>query len=505
MTGKTKKMTVEELDKERKRLANALLQIASHFRPVSKAKLGSRKWVMDLFKAIGESHRRILAPDEIEPIQALRSVASIAGVFSSIEKVTSTWLKDLENTLMMIMKENERVDKEHGMLADICDLVFDDENRAAEHGYEGVVEKVKRILLERRVNTDDLADILLRLNRLVSENEHRIRRDIPMNPIEALDYLDKLIGENQELEMMNESHQKGIKLIREALFGAEERDVTWEDAVDEINRLTKANEVLEKTRNDVCKALHGSNIYANLAGEVAALQQEKRRIDDERDKYKMALAEIRRAVMGPDFTGASLERIIDEVKKFMDEFRKANDALFSVSRLVHIDNEMGFASEPDDIVSKTTEVVKEWMNLTQRMAEKNKEIKDLMSFRNAYIDLQWLIPGAVDKIFAWWGRPSGDSERKHLIRIIRESLMLRKEDGDESPVGLVQKKCPRCHGYFATLAPRKDIYCRTCTVSGIETSQNKQRDAIRRVLSCVLQVTTPEKPSLDDLRLLGLV
>lgn len=36
----------------------------------------------------------------------------------------------------------------HGLLADVCDAAFDDENRALQHGYEGVLERVKTLYRE---------------------------------------------------------------------------------------------------------------------------------------------------------------------------------------------------------------------------------------------------------------------------------------------------------------------------------------------------------------------
>jgi hypothetical protein len=45
-------------------------------------------------------------------------------------------------------QEHESANEAHGLLADICDALFGDEERALNHGYEGVVEKAKELRAE---------------------------------------------------------------------------------------------------------------------------------------------------------------------------------------------------------------------------------------------------------------------------------------------------------------------------------------------------------------------
>ncbi|MEY5062012.1 MAG: hypothetical protein RIS45_1933 [Planctomycetota bacterium] len=45
--------------------------------------------------------------------------------------------------------ESERSGEVCGMLADLCDILFEDKERAATHGYEGVVDKAREVVAER--------------------------------------------------------------------------------------------------------------------------------------------------------------------------------------------------------------------------------------------------------------------------------------------------------------------------------------------------------------------
>lgn len=45
--------------------------------------------------------------------------------------------------------EAERSGEVDGMLADLCDILFEDKERAATHGYEGVVDKAREVVAER--------------------------------------------------------------------------------------------------------------------------------------------------------------------------------------------------------------------------------------------------------------------------------------------------------------------------------------------------------------------
>jgi len=70
-----------------------------------------------------------------------------------VNGLLSARIKELEIELADLRERNKRLeerdDKEeeacnevHGTLATICDLIFDDEERASTHGYEGVVDKI---------------------------------------------------------------------------------------------------------------------------------------------------------------------------------------------------------------------------------------------------------------------------------------------------------------------------------------------------------------------------
>lgn len=43
-------------------------------------------------------------------------------------------------------KDTEVPDYLHGMLADLCDILFDDEDRASTHGHEGVLERAREVM-----------------------------------------------------------------------------------------------------------------------------------------------------------------------------------------------------------------------------------------------------------------------------------------------------------------------------------------------------------------------
>jgi len=47
------------------------------------------------------------------------------------------------------VREEESAMKAHGILADICDIVFEDSERAGTHGYSEVVERCKQLVEEK--------------------------------------------------------------------------------------------------------------------------------------------------------------------------------------------------------------------------------------------------------------------------------------------------------------------------------------------------------------------
>lgn len=55
----------------------------------------------------------------------------------------------------MLDAEVESGHKAHGLLADICDAAFGDPERAATHGYEGVLERVKELVERSRWRSMD--------------------------------------------------------------------------------------------------------------------------------------------------------------------------------------------------------------------------------------------------------------------------------------------------------------------------------------------------------------
>jgi len=469
---------IDELERKANRRTKALCDIAAHFGYYKTDDLGSREWVEGLLKTIQSATK--VEGNDIDPGFVLLEIAKLINCPTSIKKITRAWAGDLESVIKSMVEENERVDKEHGMLADICDLVFDDEFRAAEHGYEGVVETTKELLfnyhrLEERDSKFVKAE--MRLEKIGIENKHRMNR-VPQNLIEALDYLEELITRNQELEMSLEGFRKERDEICQALHGVDyqtifnshgfvdlakdaeeyskklaesckERDDLQHKLFDANNRNQELN--LENSRLKNNHLDHDNYRWAMeeirkiafydrplssapvsffgtidrvryIAESLKTFDSLPRKQDDD-DKVRKDLSSVACAVLGPHFDNASAERIIKEVKDMQDTSKEHYNALFEISRVVHCDVEEGFATEPDDIVKKTVSVVKRWLDLVQRMREKEQQEKDLLSFRDAYIDMSFRISSAVDAILKNIRYTASDNRREELIRVAQDALM----------------------------------------------------------------------------------
>ena len=61
--------------------------------------------------------------------------------------MTKAQLQARVKTLEEMLYEEEKCAEESGgILSDVCDILFNDPNRAATHGYEGVIERAKLLM-----------------------------------------------------------------------------------------------------------------------------------------------------------------------------------------------------------------------------------------------------------------------------------------------------------------------------------------------------------------------
>jgi len=79
----------------------------------------------------------------VAELEAPGECASIHKLQAKLSEVTA------ERDRLAEELEAERSGEVCGMLADLCDILFEDKERAATHGYEGVVDKAREVVAER--------------------------------------------------------------------------------------------------------------------------------------------------------------------------------------------------------------------------------------------------------------------------------------------------------------------------------------------------------------------
>lgn len=439
---------ISEIDDLRNRYLKALCDISANFKHHDTDLIGSDR---GLLTAIEKAYETPRSATIVDPNRALIRIAKLVNYAATPETISAGWLGGLEGSIDTMCQENERVGKEHGMLADICDLVFDDEERAAEHGYEGVVDKTREIVTENAAvhrNSEDISYLRKKIEasiHLIFPKEKRHNYTL----VDVADALSYIAGEKQSLEMMNEAQAKGFEGIVEALDQKGLR--CWEQAADTIRDIKQTKDSLLQERERVCKALHGCDL--------AHLRQPRGHIDLAAD-LELRLSQHR-------------ERV-EEYQKEPDNFR---DALAEIRRLVYYDTDVGgVPADADSIVKRTREIIVRLTNLEQRSLEKDDELNNLITFRNAYCDIPVRIPFIIKKLLTEIGFSAGFSTQKKLINLMHE--MLTSDSGiplEERISTKMNRKCECCDALFTIYKSDqnspKSRYCESCRPT-IDVSPN---------------------------------
>jgi hypothetical protein len=79
---------------------------------------------------------------------ALGEVSAIAKEFDRRHEEAKVKIVALEDAFA---REEEGATEKAGMLADLADILFEDERRAMDHGYEGLLDRARAVVSERRV------------------------------------------------------------------------------------------------------------------------------------------------------------------------------------------------------------------------------------------------------------------------------------------------------------------------------------------------------------------
>ncbi|MHC4397974.1 MAG: hypothetical protein ACYS1A_20210 [Planctomycetota bacterium] len=64
---------------------------------------------------------------------------------AKLKKYHDEWVSNARAAETRADEEHESANEAHGLLANVCDALYGDEERALNHGYEGVVEKAKEL------------------------------------------------------------------------------------------------------------------------------------------------------------------------------------------------------------------------------------------------------------------------------------------------------------------------------------------------------------------------
>ena len=265
------------------------------------------------------------------------------------------------------------------ILSDVCDIAFEDSDRAANHGYDGIRERVANLVQMSRPDSrwnrvreilgmpedPSTSDVLSKLEEVVSKDRRLREAGLTDN-----DAFEELLKAKSRMWKAFKEHDERLHQISLATG-----KTNYDDAVEEVHRLNKS---LERTRGALSCVKEdrdeAQRQLENMVGELDFRSDLLRRVGlaTGMSSWTHAVDAVERLAEDRDYAREELERSQSSCRRFVDDL---NDGITDLRKqLSEAKKDLEFAKEDGDRARKALE--EERSNCKNLVTDLKGEIAD---------------------------------------------------------------------------------------------------------------------------------